>query len=310
MKAVRIHEYGGPEVLRYEEAPRPQLAEGDVLVRVHAAGVNPVDWKIREGYLRERLRYELPLVLGWDVSGVVAEVGPGVRDLAVGDEVYARPDITRDGAYADYVAVRASELARKPHSVGHTEAAGVPLAAITAWHALFETAHLAAGQSVLVHAAAGGVGIFAVQFARWRGARVIGTASAGNHALVRELGADAVIDYRTTRFEDAVREVDVVLDTVGGETQERSWGVLKKGGLLVSTVRPPSEEAARAHGARPAYIFIGPNAGWLTEIARLIDAGRVRPVIGEVLPLAEARRAHELSQSGHARGKIILRVAG
>lgn len=308
MKAIRIHEYGGPEVLRYEDAPKPELAEGDVLVRVHAAGINPVDWKIRQGYLKDKIPYPLPFIPGWDLSGVVEAVAPGAEGFKPGDEVYSRPDIARNGAYAEYIAVRASELARKPASISHEEAAGVPLAAITAWHALFETAGLSAGQTVLIHAASGGVGSFAVQFAKWRGARVIGTASAANHELLRRLGADEVIDYRTTRFEDVARDVDVVFDTIGGETQERSWGVLRKGGILVSIVSPPSEEKARTHGVRQGYIFIGPNAAWLTEIARLIDEGRVRPVIGEVLPLSEARRAHELSQSGHARGKIVLRV--
>ena len=310
MKAIRIHKYGGPEVLRHEDAPRLRPAEGDVLVRVHAAGVNPVDWKVRQGYLREKIPYALPFIPGWDLSGVVEEIGPGATGFAVGDEVYARPDIARDGAYADCIAVRASELARKPKSIGHVEAAGVPLAGITAWQALFDVAGLTAGQSVLIHAASGGVGSFAVQFAKWKGARVLATASAANHELVRGLGADEVIDYRTTRFEDAAQGMDVVLDTIGGETQDRSWAVLKPGGIQVSTVSPPPEETARQHGVRAGYLFIGPNAPVLTEIARLIDEGRVRPVIGEVMPLAEARRAHELSQTGHAKGKIILRVAG
>ena len=308
MKAIRIHEYGGPEVLRYEEAPRPRLAEGDVLVRVHAAGINPVDWKVRQGYLREMIPYPLPLIPGWDLSGVVEEIGPGAEGFAVGDEVYSRPDIARDGAYAEYIAVRASELARKPKSIGHVEAAGVPLVGITAWQALFDIAGLGAGQSVLIHAASGGVGSLAVQFAKWKGARVLATASAANHELIRGLGADEAIDYRTTRFEDVARGVDVVFDTIGGETQERSWSVLKPGGIQVSIVSPPLEETARRHGVRAGYIFIKPNAAVLTEIARLIDEGRVRPVVGETLPLAEARRAHELSQTGHARGKIILKV--
>jgi len=314
MKAIRIHAYGGPEVLLFEDAPRPRLAEGDVLVRVHAAGINPVDWKIRQGYLRETIPYPLPFIPGWDLSGVVEEIGPGAAGFAagfsVGDAVYARPDIARDGAYAECIAVRASELARKPKTIGHVEAAGVPLAGITAWQALFEVAGLSAGQSVLIHAASGGVGSFAVQFATWKGARVLATASAANHELVRGLGADTVIDYRTTRFEEMARDVDVVFDTIGGETQERSWGVLKPGGIQVSIVSPPSEETAKARGVRAGYLFIGPNAPILSEIARLIDEGRVRPIIGEVLPLSEARRAHELSQTGHAKGKIVLTVAG
>ncbi|WP_431859008.1 NADP-dependent oxidoreductase [Azospirillum sp.] len=310
MKAIRIHQYGGPDVLRYEEAPRPRLAEGDVLVRVHAAGINPVDWKVRQGYLRQMIPYTLPFIPGWDVSGVVEEIGPGAQGFTVGDEVYSRPDIARDGAYAEYIAVRASELARKPRTLSHVEAAGVPLAGITAWQALFDVGGLTAGQTVLIHAASGGVGSFAVQFAKWKGARVLATASAANHELVRDLGADEVIDYRATRFEDAARDVDVVFDTIGGETQQRSWSVLKPGGIQVSIVSPPPEETAKARGVRAGYLFIGPNAAVLTEIAGLIDEGRVRPIIGEVMPLAEARRAHELSQTGHARGKIVLRVVG
>lgn len=308
MKAIRIHEYGGPEVLRYEDAPKPTPAEGDVLVRVHAAGINPVDWKVRQGYLREKIPYPLPFIPGWDLSGVVEEIGPGATGFAVGDEVYSRPDIARDGTYAEYIAVRASELARKPKSLSHVEAAGVPLAGITAWQALFDVGGLEAGQSVLIHAASGGVGSFAVQFAKWKGARVLATASAANRKLVRGLGADEVIDYRTTRFEEVAHGVDVVFDTIGGETQERSWSVLKPGGIQVSIVSPPSEDTARQHGARAGYLFIGPNAPILTEIARLIDEGRVRPIIGEVMPLSDARRAHELSQTGHAKGKIVLRV--
>lgn len=309
MKAVRIHSYGGPEVLSYEEAPRPSIGADEVLIRVHAAAINPVDWKVREGYLQGFIDYQLPVTLGWDVSGVVEEVGEAVTDLRVGDEVYARPDIARDGAYAEYLAARASEVALKPRSLDHVAAAAVPLAALTAWAALFDAADLQPGQTVLIHAAAGGVGSFAVQLAKWKGARVIGTASGANHDLVRELGADEVIDYTTTRFEQAVRDVDVVFDTVGGDTLARSWGVLKRGGFLVGVVEPPDQATAAAHGVRSAHVFIQPDKAKLTKLAELIDAGVVRPQVSTVLPLAEARRAHELSQTGHTRGKIVLRVA-
>lgn len=309
MKAVRIHSFGGPEVLSYEETPRPQVGPDDVLIRVHAAAVNPVDWKIREGYLRGFIDYELPVTLGWDVSGVVEEVGGAVTDLRVGDEVYSRPDITRDGAYAEYIAVRASEAAPKPRSLDHVQAASVPLAALTAWAALFDAADLQPGQTVLIHAAAGGVGSFAVQLAKWKGARVIGTASAANHGLLRELGADELVDYNTTRFEEVVRGVDVVLDTIGGDTLARSWGVLRPGGVLVTVVAQQDEATAAQHGVRSASIFIQPDKNRLVKLAELIDAGHVRPQVSTVLPLAEARRAHELSQSGHTRGKIVLRVA-
>jgi NADPH:quinone reductase-like Zn-dependent oxidoreductase len=309
MKAVRIHSFGGPEVLSYEETPRPQVNPDDVLIKVHAAAINPVDWKIREGYLRGFIDYELPVTLGWDVSGVVEEVGGAVTDLRVGDEVYSRPDITRDGAYAEYIAVRASEAAPKPRSLDHVQAASVPLAALTAWAALFDTADLQPGQTVLIHAAAGGVGSFAVQLAKWKGARVIGTASAANHGLLRELGADELIDYTAARFEEVARGVDVVLDTIGGDTLERSWGVLRLGGVLVSVVAQPDEATAAQHGVRGASIFIQPDKSRLVKLAELIDAGHVRPEVSAVLPLAEARQAQELSQSGHVRGKIVLRVA-
>lgn len=308
MKAVRIHSWGGPEVMRLEDAPLPVLAEGEVLVRVVAAAINPVDWKIREGYLKDMLPHRLPLILGWDVSGVVAAVAPGVSGFQVGDAVYSRPDISRDGAYAEYIAVRANELAPKPASLDHAHAAAVPLAALTAWQALFENANLQAGQSVLIHAAAGGVGTYAVQLAKGRGARVIATASAANHDYLRALGADQVIDYRSQRFEEA-GPVDVVFDTVGGETQERSWSVVKPGGALVSIVAPPSEEAGRKANARALFTFVQPNAPQLREIADLIDAGEVKVTVEARYPLADAVEALERVHQGHTRGKIVLEVA-
>ena len=308
MKAIRIHAYGGPEVLRYEDAPKPEAGKGEVLIRVHAAGVNPVDWKVREGSFKGLLRYRLPLVLGWDVSGVIEAVGSGVSGFTSGDAVFSRPDIGRDGAYAEYIVVRASEVARKPASLDHVRAAAVPLAALTAWQSLFDAAGLRAGQTVLIHAAAGGVGHFAVQLAKWKGAGVIGTASARNADLVRALGADEVIDYTATRFEDAARGVDVVFDTLGGETQRRSWAVLKRGGTLVSIVSPLSRLKGALRGARGTFIFVQPSARQLAELAALIDGGRLKPVVETVLPLAEARQAHLLSQSGRTRGKIVLQV--
>ena len=308
MKAVRIHAYGGLDVLAYEDAPMPAIAADEVLIRVHAAGVNPVDWKIREGYLQGFIDYDLPLILGWDVSGVVEAVGASVTTFKTGDEVYSRPAIERDGAYAEYMAVKASEVAFKPKTVDHVHAAAVPLAGITAWHCLFEAAGLTAGQRVLIHAASGGVGSYAVQFAHWKGAYVIGTASSRNRDFVLELGANEVIDYQTTRFEEAVESVDVVFDTLGGEVQERSWQVVKQGGILVSVVSPPSEEKAAAHQCHSAYVFIQPRADWLTEMAQLIDAGQVKPIVETVLPLNQVAEAHKLSQSGHTRGKIVLQV--
>lgn len=317
MKAVRIHAYGGVEALRYEDAPRPSPGAGEILVRVHAAGVNPVDWKVRKGYLQDAMRYRFPLVLGWDVSGTVAELGAGTtaNGFALGDAVFGRPDLSRDGAYAEYMIVKATELALKPATLDHVHAAAVPLAALTAWQALFEapkpftSANLQPGQTVLIHAGAGGVGTFAIQLAKWRGARVIATGSTRNVEFLKELGADEVIDYSRGPFEKQARDVDVVFDTVGFETQARSWSVLKEGGTLVSIVSAPSEDLAKSQSAHAAYVFVQPDRTQLTEIARLIDAGALSVVIEDVLPLEEAARAHTLSEAGHVRGKLVLRVA-
>jgi len=307
MKAVRIHNYGGPEVLHYQDAPRPKPHAGEVLVRVHAAGVNPIDWKVREGHMKDFWPHKLPLIPGWDLSGVVEELGKGVSRFKIGDEVYSVPDPTRNGAYADYIVVRESELALKPTSLHHIRAAAVPLAGLTAWQA-FDTAQLRPGQRVLIHAGGGGVGHLAVQLAKWKGAYVFATASTKNQDLLRELGVDKAIDYTQQRFEDVARNIDVVLDTIGGETQERSWSVLKKGGHLVSLVQQPSEEKAKELSVRATMIGGQPSGEQLAQIARIIEAGKLAPVIDRILPLSEARRAHELSQSGHTRGKIALRV--
>ncbi|UCG39739.1 MAG: NADP-dependent oxidoreductase [bacterium] len=308
MKAVVIREYGGRETLRMEELPLPSIEEDEVLIRVHAAGVNPVDWMVRSGFLKGMLDYEFPLILGWDVSGVVERAGSSVTGLSPGDEVFALPDIQRNGAYAQFVAVKAGTVALKPASVDHLQAASIPLAALTAWQALFDAADLQPGQSVLVHAAAGGVGCFAVQLAKWRGAQVTGTASSVNEEFLLDLGADLVIDYSRTPFEERVRGVDVVLDSMGGEVRERSWGVLREGGVLVSIVGPPDEARAVASGVRARSVFVVPDAGQLTTIAGLVDTGVVRPCVTRVLPLEEAARAHEMSETRHTRGKIVLKV--
>src|SRR2546430_9698080 len=225
-------------------------------MRVHAAGVNPIDWKVREGHIKDFWPHKFPLILGWDVSGTVEEVGPGPAAegrFKKGDEVYSLPDPTRDGAYADYIVVRESELALKPKSLHHIRAAAVPLAALTAWQSLFDIAQLQPGQRVLIHGGSGGVGHFAVQLAKWKGAYVIATASTKNQELLRELGADETIDYTRQRFEDVARNIDIVLDPIGGDTQERSWQVLKKGGILLSVVEPPSADKAKALGIQAAF---------------------------------------------------------
>ncbi|WP_028454616.1 NADP-dependent oxidoreductase [Chitinilyticum litopenaei] len=308
MKAVRIHAYGDRSVLRYEDAPLPECGDDDVLIRVIAAAVNPVDWKIREGYLKEMLPYKLPLTPGWDVAGIVERVGSKVSGVAVGDRVYSRPDISRQGSYAEYIAVRASEVAAMPRTLGYAAAASLPLAGITAWESLIDKGNLQAGQSVLIHAAAGGVGSLAVQLAKWRGAHVIATASAANVALVQSLGADEVIDYRTMPFAEHVRDVDLVFDTVGGDVQEQSWSVLKAGGTLVSIVAPPDAARAAAAGVQGKFVFIQPSATILRELATLADAGQLRPLIGAEFGLERIAEAHALSESGRTVGKIVLHI--
>ena len=309
MKAVRIHNYGEPEVLKYEDAPRPQPANGEVLIRVHATSVNPIDWKVRQGYMKDLWPHKFPLILGWDVSGVVEAIGTGVSRFKKGDEVYSVPDASRDGAYAEYIVVRESELALKPKPLHHVRAAAVPLAAVTAWQALFDAGQLKRGQRVLIHGGSGGVGHVAVQLAKWKGAHVLATASTKNQELLRDLGVDEPIDYTKQKFEDVARDVDLVLDLIGSKTQERSWSVLKKEGNLLSLVQPPSVEKAKALGVRAAFVAGHPSGAQLAEIAKIIDAGQLAPVIDRILPLSEGRRAHELSKSGHTHGKIVLRVS-
>jgi NADPH:quinone reductase-like Zn-dependent oxidoreductase len=308
MKAVRIHAYGHAEVMVYEDAPIPEIASDEVLVRVVAASVNPVDWKIREGHLRQMIPYPLPLTLGWDVSGVIESVGAEVKRFKVGDAVYSRPDIKRNGTYAEYVAIREGEIAYKPKTISHVEAASLPLAGIAAWESLFTAAQLTAGQTVLIHAGAGGVGSLAIQLAKASGARVIATTSGKNRDLVESLGADQVIDYRTQRFGEVAGKVDVVFDTLGGEVQELSWSVLKPGGTLVSIVSPPSAETATSLGVRNAFVFIEPNPRVLDEMATLVDAGKVRPVIGAEFALRDIAKAHAFSETGRSVGKIVLYV--
>ena len=308
MRAIRIHQYGGPEVLAQVEMQRPTPGANEVLIKVRAASVNPLDWKLRAGHMKDFLPLTLPVTLGSDVSGTVEEVGPGAARFKRGDEVYASLGL-EGGGYAEYAVAKEAIVAEKPSTLDHVQAASVPVVGLTAWQALFEVAQLRAGQKVLIHAAAGGVGNFAVQFAKAKGAYVIGTASSKNQAFLGELGVDKAVDYKKTRFEDVVHDADVVLDTIGGDTQERSFKALKKGGMLVSIVQPPSQEQAAKYGVRALFYGGHPSLPNLTEIARLIDAGKVKTVVETVLPLAEARRAQELSESGHGRGKIVLKAA-
>ncbi|MCX5155237.1 NADP-dependent oxidoreductase [Streptomyces sp. NBC_00291] len=307
MRAVVVSQWGGPEVLVEREIERPEPGMGEVLVRVRAAGVNPVDWKTREsGGL---IPWGPVPAVGWDVSGTVEAVGPGVTLYRVGDEVYGMPRFPQQaGAYAEYVTAPARHFARKPASLDHVEAAALPLAALTAWQALVDTAGVSAGQRVLVHAAAGGVGHLAVQIAKARGAYVIGTASAAKHALLRDLGADEVIDYRTADFEDVVSDIDVVIDTMGGDHGQRSLKILKPGGHLV-TLPGPDGLPADAEGVHATWLLVEPDLKGLEGIAALVEQGLLKPLVDTVLPLEQAAKAHEIGERGRTTGKIVLTVA-
>lgn len=313
MNAVRIHQYGGREVLTFEEAPAPEVAKDEVLVRVVATSVNPFDWAARNGYVAGYYTYTFPHILGLDVSGVVEAIGSDVKEFSVGDAVYARSNPAKNGAYATYIALPASAVAKKPKSLDFIQAAAVPHAAFSAWQSLVNVANISAGQRILIHAAAGGVGTFAVQLAKLRGAYVIGTSSTQNVDFLRSLGADEVIDYTTTRFEDVVHEVDVVLDLVGdmGDgTQQRSWKVLKPGGILLSMVQFPSPETAAEHGVRSSFVTADECDGKiLSEFGALIDAGKLTPVVSRTFSLKDTQEAHALSETRHVRGKIVLQVS-
>ena len=306
MKAVRIHQFGGPEVIKLEDLPRPQIAPDEVLVRVRASSVNPVDYKIRQGgYLPVDA---LPIILGRDVAGVIEQAGAEVSAFTVGEGVYAL--LGRDrGGHAQYVAVKAVDCALKPERLDFVAAAAVPLAGLTAWQGLFDQGGLVAGQRVLIHGAAGGVGHFAVQFARARGAEVFATCSEADRDLVRGLGAAVVIDYQHERFEDRVEQVDLVFDLIGGETQARSWSVLKAGGVLVSTLKQPDPGLAAAARATGKHYMAQPNGAQLTEIAGLIDQQKVTPHITRVYPLEQAALAEAALEHDHLVGKVVLSVA-
>ena len=308
MKAVRIHQYGGIDSLCYEEAPRPTPGPDEVLIRVFASSVNPFDCAVRAGYMGSYFNYTLPLILGTDVSGVIEEVGANVTELAPGDEVYTRAGVWRDGSYAEYVVAAAADVASKPKTVDHFHAAALPHVTLTAWQALVEIANVAPGQKVLVHAAAGGVGHVAVQLSKIRGATTIGTASV-NIDTLKELEVDETIDYSSTEFENEVKEVDVVLDLIGGDTQQRSWAVLRPGGILIGTVQPPSEEMAAAHGVRQNFVSTAPPIKTvLTEVAHLVDTGQLKPIVSAILPLSEIQKAHEMVEGKHVHGKVVLAV--
>jgi NADPH:quinone reductase-like Zn-dependent oxidoreductase len=308
MKAVRIHSFGGPEVLKVEEMEIPQPADDEVLIRVKAASVNPVDYKVRSGALSPGKPLQQPTVLGRDIAGTVERCGRAVQNLRAGESVYALLD-GGQGGYAQYVTIKASICAREPKQIDHITAAAVPLAGLTAWQGLFDEGHLQGGQRVLIHGGAGGVGHFAIQLAKAKGASVATTVASEDVDFARSLGADQVIDYERERFEETVHDIDLVLDLIGGETQQRSWAVLKDGGTMISTMTKPSDEKARAHHARAGHYRSHPDAVELNEISKLIEAGKVKPRVAATYPLERAAEAQQRIERQHVQGKVVLQVS-
>lgn len=308
MMAWRVHEFGSPEVMKFERVPRPEPGPGEVLVKVAAAGVGPWDGWIRSG--KSALPQPLPLTLGSDLSGEIVATGPGVSELRVGDQVYGVTNPRFIGAYAEYALASAGMVSTKPTSLSHVEAASVPVVAVTAWQALFDRAQLKAGQMVVIHGAAGNVGSYAVQLAHHAGVQTVASASTGDISVVRNLGANTVIDYRTQRFEKQLRDADAVIDLVGGEAQVRSFQVLRRGGKLISAVSRPDQALAKRYGVEAAFFLVDVTSQYLTKIARFIDDGKLRTNVGAVLPLADAREAHLMLERvrPQPKGKIVLDV--
>lgn len=307
MRAVQIHKYGNAAELELQEIAIPSPSEGEVLVKVHAAAVNPVDWKIREGYLAEIIPHQLPVTLGWDFAGEIVAVGQNVNAWSVGDAVYARPDLLKNGSYAEYIVVAANEIAAKPQSLNWQKAAAVPLVTLTAWQSLNDLAQIKQDDRVLIHAGAGGVGIAAIQLAKQAGAFVYTTASSRNVDFLKELGADEVIDYTQADF-SKLTDLDIVFDTLGGEVLAKSWGTLKQGGQLVSVAEVPNEEMAATHQVKAHFCYAQASAEQLAEIANLIDAGKLQVVIDSVYRLEDVAQAHQKSETGHVRGKIVIQI--
>ena len=303
MQAIQVYEYGGPEVLALEQAPRPELNADQVLIRLKAAGVNPADWKIRGGLYKQFMPVNFPWTPGIEGSGIIEAVGANVTTLKKGDEVYGLVA----GGYAEYALALASEVQLKPAGITFEQAASLPVGALTAWGAVIDTANVETGQRVLVHGAAGGVGAHVVQLARWKGAHVTGTASAGNLEFVNSIGAENVIDYNATRFETVLNDMDAVIDTVGGDLPERSWQVIRPGGIFVTVAARLAEDAGKAQNIL-AVSAGRASADKLKQISELIEAKQLKPVTGALFPFAEVRQAQELSQVGHGRGRILLQI--
>ena len=307
MKAAVAHEYGGADKLKIEDVPVPEPKENEVLVRVIASGVNPADPLILGGKFAKEFGTHLPLVLGYDMAGVVVKTGAKVTKLKVGDPVYAY--LLWGGGWAEYCISNEGESAIKPKSLSFAEASAVPLAALTAWQALVDVGKVQTGQTVLIHGGSGGVGSFAIQIAKARGARVIATASTANQDLLKQLGADMAIDYTRQKFEELVHDVDFALMPVGGETMARTYGVIKKGGIMATLISRADQAELQKHGIHGAPIGSHPDSAELAEITKLIDAGKIKPVVTQILPLTDAAKADEQAETHHTRGKIVLKIA-
>jgi NADPH:quinone reductase-like Zn-dependent oxidoreductase len=309
MKAAVIHEFGGPDVFKYEDVPRPEPKQDEILVHVMAASVNPVDAYVRQGRLPKRGTGQEPIIIGYDIAGVVEKTGASVTKFKPGDAIYAYLSIGRGGGYAEFAIAKESEMSLKPKNIDFEKATAVPLAATTAWQALIDEAKIDKGQTVLIHGGSGGVGIFAVRIAKAHGCRVIATASTANQDLLKQLGVDQPIDYTTTKFENVVKDVDVVLNCVRADTLPPSYGIVKKGGVIVSITGEPDAGECAKHGIRCSSLMAHPDAGVLAELTKLIEANEITPIVSQTFPLADVAKAHEQIETRHTRGKIVLTVS-
>jgi NADPH:quinone reductase-like Zn-dependent oxidoreductase len=309
MKAVVLRSYGGSEVAKLEEVPRPEPKEDEILIRVIAASVNPVDVAIRKGYLAELIGNKFPLIIGMDAAGIVEKTGAKVTRFKAGDPVFAFFTLTSEGGYAEFALAKESEAALKPKQVTYAQAAAVGAAGSTAWQALIETAKVSSGQTVLVHGGSGGVGHFAIQIAKAQGAKVIATGSTANQDFLKQIGADVAIDYTKTKFEEVAKDVDMVLDSVGRDTLKRTYGVVKKGGIIVSIVDEPPQAELDAHGIRGVALRSSPKADVLGELARLMEAKKLIPLVSQSFPLSDFGKALDQIATRHTRGKVVLQVA-
>ncbi|MFD1067848.1 NADP-dependent oxidoreductase [Oceanobacillus locisalsi] len=311
MKAIIIDQYGDADQLKEkDDIPIPEIKDNQVLVEMHATSINPIDWKLREGYLQEGLPFEFPIILGWDAAGVIKQIGKNVTTFQVGDEVFARPDLTPNGTYAAYTAVDEELLAMKPENISFEEAAAVPLAGLTAWQCLVNFSEIKQDDKVLIHAGSGGVGSMAVQIAKSFGTYVASTASGKNEAFLKELGVDQFINYKEEDFEDVLQDYDIVVDTLGGEILNKSFQVLKEGGRLVSIAGQPDEKLAKQKGIKADSLWLEPDGKELAELGKLMEDGKLKSYIGHTFPLTEngLKEAHRLSETHHAKGKIVIQI--